>query len=158
MKRKSFLLLAIFSVAALFSLTSCEGVEDIVNEQENIEAYKNDIVGYWQIQNKREFWRFDKFGTGTLTIGEIQHSVGNGENWDEADDIKEGEEGTNKFSWFFEKNGLQIIYRLETSDVLVPEPDASFLITHLSSDTMIWVTDNGYGTRQILLRTKQNRQ
>lgn len=157
MKKFQRLLLAVCSIVFALSCVSCEGIEDLFEEQQNIENYKTDIVGYWQLSGKREFWRFDKFGTGTVLVGEVNHSVGNGENWDEADDSYEGEDGTNKFRWYLEQTGLEILYKSETSEVYYPEPDAPYIIERLTSDSLIWRTNNGAGRRQILLKTTKNR-
>ena len=63
-----------------------------------------------------------------------------GEEWDEADDIYEGEDGTMKFKWHFDKTGLIIEYK--TSGSYFPLPESPFTILSLTATSLRWETSD----------------
>lgn len=132
MKRFFHLLALIAACLTSSTLASCTGDEDelLIDEEEQAD-YTQKIVGTWLQTGTQEYWRFDRGGLG--------------ENWDEADDIKEGE--GNKFKWEFERNGLMVIYLLNGS-YSDPEPDAPFIINTITDYRMTWTTNNGRGDEQ----------
>ena len=114
-------------------MTSCSGddEEELIPE-DTIAKYTKAIVGYWLLDGTQEYWRFDANGDG----------VAYGENWDAAEDVHEGE--GNKFKWYIDKNGLMVIYKLETIDEYNdPEPMAPFSIKSITDTNMHWVTSTG---------------
>lgn len=135
------------------SLASCGGDDEpeIIIPEEQIIDYAGKIIGYWQLQGAREYWRFDADGSGT----KIDPSYG--ENWDEAEDIFEGEETSNYFQWYFEQNGLMLVYR-NNGDYNTPEPDAPFIINSITDTNMTWTTNGGKGMTQKFVRVNRNRQ
>lgn len=149
--KKIFRLMACLMMAsAMISLSSCTGAEEEeIMGDEDITNYTEMIVGYWQLQGKREYWRFDGDGSGTIT------DKSHGDNWDEADDIYEDEETSNFFEWYFEKNGLMIIYR-NNGYYNTPEPDAPFIVNSITEKVMTWTTNNGKGTTQKFVRSSRH--
>lgn len=133
----SFLLLA----GSASMLTSCSKEEDeeLIDENQ-IAKFTQDIVGKWQLDGTNEFWRFDAKGSG---------SVAYGENWDEGEDVHEGE--GNDFRWEIDKNGLMVIYK-NNGDYNTPEPEAPYSIKSITSEKMIWVTSTNH--QQTLKRIK----
>lgn len=143
MKKLSSYLFLLLSVLFMGSLTSCSEKEDELTEltSEQIAQYSQDIVGKWKVDGTQEYWRFDAQGGG---------SVGYGENWDQADDIFEGDEGTYKFQWYFKPSGLYIIIRIN-GEYGNPDTECPYAILSLTSSKLTWKTNQG---RQVSM-TKQ---
>ena len=141
MKRFFYMLVCLLMAATTGLFTSCSGEEeeDVIDDQ-TIAQYTKDIVGTWLMDGTQEYWRFDAQGSG---------SIGYGENWDQAEDVNEGE--GNDFEWYFKSNGLMVIYAVG-GDYNDPEPDAPYSIKSITSTKMTWVTSTGY--TQTLTRKK----
>jgi len=97
-------------------------------DETTIAQYKSAIVGTWLMDGTQEYWRFDAMGSG---------SVATGENWDQSEDISEGE--GNYFQWSIDSNGLMVIY-LVNGQYNDPEPDAPYTIKSITSTKLYWVT------------------
>lgn len=136
MKKLTGILFAFLSVLFMSTLTSCSEEEEDLTEltSEQIEQYSLDIVGKWHVVDTQEYWRFDERGNGTM--------VGYGENWDEADDIHEGEEGTYQFQWYFKTSGLYIIIK-NNGEYGNPDTDCPYTILSLTSSKLIWKSNEG---------------
>ena len=143
MKKLTSYLFLLLSVLFMGSLTSCSEKEDDLTElsSEQIAQYSQDIVGKWKVDGTQEYWRFDAQGGG---------SVGYGENWDQADDVFEGDDGTYKFQWYFKPSGLYIIIRIN-GQYGNPDNDCPYAILSLTSSKLTWKTNQG---RQVSM-TKQ---
>lgn len=141
MKRFFYMLVCLLMAATTGLFTSCSGEEEeeVIDDQ-TIAQYTKDIVGTWLMDGTQEYWRFDAQGSG---------SIGYGENWDQAEDVNEGE--GNNFEWYFKSNGLMVIYAVG-GDYNDPEPDAPYSIKSITSTKMTWVTSTGY--TQTLTRKK----
>jgi hypothetical protein len=141
MKRFFYMLVCLLMAATTGLFTSCSGEEEeeVIDDQ-TIAQYTKDIVGTWLMDGTQEYWRFDAQGSG---------SIGYGENWDQAEDVNEGE--GNNFEWYFKSNGLMVIYAVG-GDYNDPEPDAPYSIKSITSTKMTWVTSAGY--TQTLTRKK----
>ncbi len=138
MKKVYSLFVSVLMACSFCALTSCEGEEEELIEEDTISQFTKDIVGKWKLDNTEEYWRFDAQGSG---------SVGYGENWDMSEDVNEGEGNT--FQWYIEANGLMVIYAIggQYND---PEPDAPYVIKSITSTRMTWVTSSGH--QQTLVR------
>lgn len=141
MKRFFYMLVCLLMAATTGLFTSCSGEEEeeVIDDQ-TIAQYTKDIVGTWLMDGTQEYWRFDAQGSG---------SIGYGENWDQAEDVNEGE--GNNFEWYFKSNGLMVIYAVG-GDYNDPEPDAPYSIKSITSTKMTWVTSTG--DTQTLTRKK----
>ncbi len=116
-----------------------------------MEEVRANIVGRWQLKGNMCKLMNER------TASE-EKETGTGENWDESDDIYEGEDGTNKFIWYMEKVGIYVIFRLETSEgVYVPEPDCPYIVEQCDENTLVWVVNNGKGKRYEFQRVNTNR-
>ena len=132
MKKFYTVFIAVLMLGSLSTLTSCSSdeEEEIIDDTQ-VTKFTKDIVGKWLMDNTQEYWRFDEKGSG---------SVAYGENWDQAEDVQEGE--GNSFQWSIDANGLMVIYAIQGvyDD---PEPDAPYVIKSITSTRMIWVTSGG---------------
>ncbi|MBP5764509.1 MAG: hypothetical protein J6W47_05310 [Bacteroidales bacterium] len=131
MKKLYYLLICLVVSCSLTTFTSCSSdEEEEIIDDVTIEQYKQNIVGTWRMDGTQEYWRFDAMGGG---------SVAYGENWDQAEDVNEGE--GNQFQWSINSNGLMVIYKIGSlySD---PEPDAPYTIKSITSTKMHWVTSS----------------
>lgn len=135
-----YMMMVLLAFSSMSTLTSCFGdeEEEELIEDDQIEQYTKAIVGRWKMDGTEEYWRFDAQGSG---------SIGYGENWDQAEDVQEGE--GNYFEWFFKENGLMVIYAI-AGDYNDPEPDAPYTIISLTDTKMTWKTSSG--RRQTLTR------
>ncbi len=139
MKKFSAFLTSLLMACSICTVTSCtsDDEEELIDEV-TVEQFRKDIVGRWLLDSTQEYWRFDAQGNGNVAYGE---------NWDEAEDVHEGE--GNEFKWSIDKNGLMVIYKIG-NDYNDPEPDAPYTIKSITSSRMTWVTSGG--TQQTLTR------
>lgn len=146
MKNLFRLMACMLMACTMISLSSCGGTEEEeLISTDNTEQYRMDIVGYWQVQNLREFWRFDADGKGTKI------TPSHGAYWDEADDVMEEEAG--KFEWFIEQTGLNVRHWMEM-DQAYDNPEVMMILS-ITSDTMKWKDGDTVVT---LKRQNRNRQ
>ncbi|MBQ0057709.1 MAG: hypothetical protein KBT20_08640 [Bacteroidales bacterium] len=150
MKKLLRMMACLIMATTMFSLTSCAGDDEEIMQEDDIKVAAEQIVGTWQLNGTREFWRFDADGKGSKV------SPSHGENWDKDEDINEGE--GNRFEWYLQSNGLMVTYFMESTGAYSdPEPDAPFIINSITDKAMTWTTNNGKGTTQKFTRVGQNR-
>lgn len=137
----SYAFMAMLFVMFSSVFTSCASDEENLIDDNSVEQYKKDIVGKWQKSGVKEFWRFDAQGAG---------SVGYGEEWDEADDIYEGDDGTMKFQWDINATGLVIKEKISGGYFNIPE--SPFTILQLNASTLRWETNDH--TQESFIRLK----
>ena len=121
MKRKTSLILLLSLIVSVM-MAGCQKITSDVTVSDS------DLVGRWAEEGTQVYWHF----TGSH----------DGETWDEADDVHEGEDGSTHFTWSLSGSDVTCQMQGQMGQV-VPKV---YTITSMGADSFTWRNSYGIST------------